>query len=207
MGDIKNRVKAFKQVKASDLVDNPRNWRTHPAAQRAALEGIMEEIGFAGAVLTREMKNGKLEIIDGHLRKDVAEAEEIPVLITDLTRQEADLLLAVYDPITGLAEADEEIFSELLNSVESKNGSIQELLGSLKSDIVLPNEDDWNSAAGKIPSGDKSEFTQITFTLHESQAEIVKQAIDKAKSGGIDNSVNENSNGNALFEVCAKYNG
>jgi hypothetical protein len=58
----------------------------------------------------------------------------------------------------------------------------------------------------ELPEGEKSEFQQITFTLHESQAEIVSIAIDAAKKAGHgDSTLNDNSNGNALFEICAEY--
>ena len=70
MKSFRDRIKDFRRVAAAELVDNPNNWRTHPQDQRDALKAILDEVGFAGAVLTRKLSNGKLEIIDGHLRKD-----------------------------------------------------------------------------------------------------------------------------------------
>ncbi len=148
MEDIKMRTKSFRHVKASDLVDNPRNWRTHPVAQRSALEGVLNEIGFAGAILTRKLDDGKLEIIDGHLRKNIALGEKVPVLITDLTREEADLLLAIYDPIAGMADADKDVFSELLNSVTADDSRVQELLESVRHDYKI--EPPENTGVGGI---------------------------------------------------------
>jgi hypothetical protein len=43
------------------------NWREHPPAQREALRGLLEEVGFAGVILARKTRQG-LEVIDGHLR-------------------------------------------------------------------------------------------------------------------------------------------
>jgi hypothetical protein len=46
----------------------------------------------------------------------------------------------------------------------------------------------------------------MTFTLHNEQAEAVKAALEKAKTQGpFDESLNGNSNGNALFRVCEAF--
>jgi len=55
---IRDRIKDFRRVKASELAPSQKNWRTHPKAQREALQGVLAEIGFAGAVLARETPAG-----------------------------------------------------------------------------------------------------------------------------------------------------
>ena len=52
------------------LRPHPRNWRTHPAAQQDALRGVLAEIGYADALLARELADGSLQLIDGHLRAE-----------------------------------------------------------------------------------------------------------------------------------------
>ena len=104
--NIRDRIVELKRVKARELRANPANWRTHPEAQRGALSAILEDIGFVGAVIARQLERGKLEILDGHLRADIADDAEIPVLVTDLTADEANKLLLTYDPIGAAAEAD-----------------------------------------------------------------------------------------------------
>jgi hypothetical protein len=57
-----------------------------------------------------------------------------------------------------------------------------------------------------LPSGEKSPFQQMTFTLHDSQAEQVQAAIRCAKQmGEFIESKNENSNGNALARICETF--
>jgi hypothetical protein len=57
-----------------------------------------------------------------------------------------------------------------------------------------------------LASGEKEPFQQVTFTLHNSQAEVIKAALDKAKAaGGGASEENENSNGNAIAHVCRAY--
>ena len=63
-------------------------------------------------------------------------------------------------------------------------------------------------AFGALPDGDKQPFQQMTFTLHDSQADAVRRALDAAKDAGdFDGSPNENSNGNALARIAEAYLG
>lgn len=71
---------------------------------------------------------------------------------------------------------------------------------------MLTEEIDEASAFGSLPSEDRAPFRQITFTLHDTQAEQVFEALKLAKSAGaFVDSPNENSNGNALTRICETY--
>jgi hypothetical protein len=56
-----------------------------------------------------------------------------------------------------------------------------------------------------LPDGDKAPFQQMTFTLADEQAEIIKEKIAQIKKRAEFNLIetygNENSNGNALFAL------
>src|SRR5262245_43699475 len=114
---IRDRILEFIRVPASDLAPSPRNWRTHPEAQRAALRGVLAEIGFASAIVARRRSDGRLEIIDGHLRAETTPEMCVPVLVLDVTEQEADALLLTFDPLSAMAGRDDEKYSELADSV------------------------------------------------------------------------------------------
>jgi ParB-like chromosome segregation protein Spo0J len=101
---IRDRIKSLRRVKASELLPNPRNWRRHPQAQQDAMRALLAEIGFAGAALARETSEG-LQLIDGHLRAELAPDAKIPVLVLDVTEAEAAKLLATFDPVGKMAEA------------------------------------------------------------------------------------------------------
>jgi len=59
-----------------------------------------------------------------------------------------------------------------------------------------------------LASGDREPFQQMTFTLSDDQAQDVKRAMDAAKKAGpFVDSVNENSNGNALARIVEVYLG
>lgn len=128
---IRDRVRELRRVPASELRPNPRNWRTHPAGQRAALEGVLAEIGYADALLARELPDGSLELIDGHLRRDTTPDALVPVLVVDVTEAEANLLLASLDPLAALAGADAQKLDALLREVNTGDEALQGMLAEL----------------------------------------------------------------------------
>jgi hypothetical protein len=128
---IRDRIREFCRVKASLLRPHPKNWRTHPAAQQDALRGVLAEIGYAGALLARELPDGTLELIDGHLRAETTPDAEVPVLVLDLDEHEAAKLLALHDPLAGMAEANAEVLAELLGQVETENDAVQALIDEM----------------------------------------------------------------------------
>ncbi|MBX3377522.1 MAG: DNA modification methylase [Phycisphaeraceae bacterium] len=128
---IKDRIRELRRVRACQLKPNPRNWRTHPKAQREALQGLLAEVGFADALLARELEDGSLELIDGHLRAETTPEMDVPVLVLDVTEAEANVLLASIDPLAALAGADAQKLEELLSSVATSNDAVQAMLDRL----------------------------------------------------------------------------
>jgi hypothetical protein len=135
----------FTGVRARDLVDNPKNWRRHPRAQVDALRGLLAEVGFADALLARELPDKRLMVIDGHLRKkNVPPDALVPVLILDVTEREADKILLTLDPLASLAEADSERIKALLSTVQTDSDAVTELLrrtaGERLWEVLHPND-------------------------------------------------------------------
>lgn len=62
-----------------------------------------------------------------------------------------------------------------------------------------------------LPDGDKAPFQQMTFTLADEQAAVIKNAIDAIKKTDeykyAETMGNENSNGNALYLIIAGWAG
>lgn len=133
---IKDRIKELRRVKASELVPNPKNWRTHPTKQKDALKGVLSEIGYADALLARELPDGSLMLLDGHLRAETTPEQEVPVLVLDLTEEEGDKLLATLDPLASLAEQDDEKLAELLEGISTDNEALQEMLDELAGEEI-----------------------------------------------------------------------
>ncbi len=133
---IKDRIKELRRVKASDLIPNPKNWRKHPDSQRKAIKSVLDSIGYADALIARETPDG-LMLIDGHLRSDVTPDQEVPVLIVNLTEEEADIMLATLDPLAGMADTDSSQLTALLESI-----NFDDAIGGLLDDIAKDNKID-----------------------------------------------------------------
>ena len=135
--NIRNRVKSLRMVPASDLRPNPKNWRTHPKAQQDALRGVLAEVGLADACLARELPDGSLMLIDGHLRAETLGDGDVPVLVLDVNEAEADKLLATLDPLAAMAETDAGKLDELLRTFNSSSEALQQLAASTASEAGL----------------------------------------------------------------------
>ena len=140
---VKDRIRQLRRVKAAELKPHPCNWRIHPPEQRAALEAILAEIGYAGALIARELPDGSLQLLDGHLRAEVSPQADVPVLVVDLDDREAEKLLALHDPIAAMAQAEQLVLAELSSRVETENAALRQLLDSLltrSAELHLPPE-------------------------------------------------------------------
>ena len=158
---IKDRIVELRRVKGSDLLPNPKNWRTHPEPQANALRGVLAEVGFAGAAIARETEEGLL-LIDGHLRAEVAPDQELPVLVLDVDEEEADKLLATFDPLGALAGTDSEKLSALAADVAFDNEALQALLG----DLCPPPQEELEDVEAQL---DRAEELQETWGTEPGQ--------------------------------------
>lgn len=131
---IRDRIVELRRVPASELLPNARNWRRHPKKQRRILADLLSEVGYAGALIARELPDGSLELIDGHLRAETTPDQEVPVLVLDVDEAEAAKLLASLDPISALAGADREALQALTATFEPQTEGMRELMTSLLGD-------------------------------------------------------------------------
>src|SRR5882672_6032283 len=102
---IRNRIKEHRRVRAGDLVPHEWNFRVHPELQRDALRALYSRVGFARSLLAYELPDGRLKLIDGHLRRDLDPDMEVAVEVLDVDDDEARALLLSIDPLARLAEA------------------------------------------------------------------------------------------------------
>jgi len=131
MTQVRNRIIDFRRVRAGDLFANPRNWRTHPQNQINALYGILEEIGYADALIARELPDKTLELIDGHARQALDPEQIVPVLVVDLNQAEALKLMLVLDPLAGMTEANQVEMRLLLAEIRTDSQAVQAMLADL----------------------------------------------------------------------------
>lgn len=136
-GEFRNRNVGVRHVLAADLLPNPANWRGHPKAQQDALRGVLREVGFVGTLLAYELPDGRLQLIDGHLRQETMPGEHVDVMVVDLTPAEAAKVLATHDPLAGMAEADAGKLDALLREVQTGDEALAKMLSDLATDAGI----------------------------------------------------------------------
>jgi len=132
----RNRIVAEADVPARDLIANPRNWRKHPAAQADALAGVLDDVGWVQRVIINRTTG---HLVDGHLRVSLAlkNNDAVPVAYVELTEAEEALILATFDPITGMAVTDPAMLDAVLRDVQTGDASVQALLDQMAQDAGL----------------------------------------------------------------------
>ena len=138
----RNRIKAHRRVRAGDLVPHELNPRLHSAEQRAALAALYDEVGFARSLVAYELPDGRLKLIDGHLRQSMDSDMEVDVEVLDVDDAEARALLLSIDPLARLADydaarldalravtdADSDLLANLWRSITAAGASVEETL-------------------------------------------------------------------------------
>jgi len=128
---IRNRIKEHRRVRAGDLVPHEQNWRNHPDSQKEALKALYAEVGFARSLLAYELPDGRLKLIDGHLRRELDPDMLVDVEVLNVDDEEARKLLLSMDSVAGLAEADQEVVAQLREITRSDSPVLADLWRSL----------------------------------------------------------------------------
>jgi hypothetical protein len=138
------------------LKDNPSQWRKHPESQLQSLQAVLQDVGWAGALLLNE-KTGHL--IDGHGRKKVSVGKngKVPVLVGSWSEDDEKKILATLDPLAGLAESDSDKLESLLRDIETDNEDLQQLLDDLAEDNDIQLEDESEPEEAPEPQIDRAE--------------------------------------------------
>lgn len=133
---------------------------------------------------------------------------EIAVVYVDDDDLTASAFALADNRISDLGSYDETDLRSMLEDVAVDldlllaTGYDEETLRMLQRDVT---DDDWQSALGGLPSGDKEPFQQMTFTVHDDQADIIREALERANTLGDYDSPNTNRNGNAIARVCETF--
>lgn len=164
---IRNRIVEHLTVRAGDLVPHPDNFRTHSNRQRAALRASYDEVGFARSLLGYRLPDGRIQLIDGHLRRDVTPDLPVTVEVLDVTAEEARQLLLTLDPLAALAGNDATLLAELTSRVESASDALNEFWKSLAAEAAAPPLPPAGETGGEPPAADQ--FLVLIRCANESQ--------------------------------------
>jgi DNA modification methylase len=127
----RNRIIATGEESPDQLLANPLNFRRHPKHQQEALRGVLNEVGWVQDVIVNRTTG---HLIDGHLRVELAlrdNAPTVPVKYVDLSAAEEALILATFDPIGALANADRETLAALLEEVSTGEAAVQQMIAEM----------------------------------------------------------------------------
>jgi len=194
------------QKRSTDsLIPYVGNARTHSDEQVAQIAASIKEFGFNNPVLI-DAGGG---IIAGHGRVMAANRlglTEVPTItLGHLTDAQRRAYILADNRLALNAGWDEEL---LASELQRLDGEIDLGLIGFEDDELqrlMANADPLDEMP-TLPEGDKEPFQQMTFTLHDEQAEQVQAAIAAAKAvGPFIDSPNENSNGNAIARICETY--
>jgi hypothetical protein len=136
-GPLRNRIVGSGEADPADLLANPKNWRTHSKEQEAALEGLLDEVGWVSRILINK-RTGNM--IDGHLRVQIAKKRKerkVPFDYVDLSPAEEDLVLAALDPVGDLAGIDAAKLDELLGGLDPKSIALAAMLHDIEKELGL----------------------------------------------------------------------
>jgi hypothetical protein len=152
---IRKRIIGHTEVRAGDLVPHPLNYRRHPESQRTALADSLAELGDIRSLLGYRLPDGRIQLIDGHLRRDLDPDRLVTVELVDLTPDEAAKALLTLDPLAALAETDAEAAAALAQRLETHSQALQALWQSLAEDTepakaLLGNEPEPEAPAEKF---------------------------------------------------------
>jgi len=173
----KKRIVGNGDVAPADLIEHDSNFRIHPGAQKEALRGVIEDIGFIRSVTVNKRTNR----IDGHLRVQLAlEAgqETIPVEYVDLTEEEEAEALAAIDPLAALADVNKPKLDALLHEIRSPSSAVQQMLTDLarRSGLAVDKPMLVNDQTDQL----KGQFqVLVTGTSEDQQAELLERLIEE----------------------------
>jgi ParB family transcriptional regulator, chromosome partitioning protein len=191
------------------LVPYERNARTHSPEQVAQIAASIQEFGFTNPLLV----DGADGILAGHGRlaaaKDMGLAE-VPVIVLDhLSAAQRKAYILADNQLALNAGWDTELLQMEVAALNLEDFDLSllgfdedRIAGLLEGGADVQELEEMPS----LPSGDREPFQQMTFTLHDDQAELIKEAVQKAKGmGPFADTVNENSNGNGLARVAELF--
>ena len=184
----------------------------HPKNPRKGdVKSITESIehnGFYGVVVAQKSTG---YVLAGNHRMIAAKAaglDSLPVAYVDVDDATALKILLADNRTNDLATYDNKELAELLADVSNTIGLdgtgfdeafLDGLIGELANAPTIA------EAFGNLCQDETREIQQMAFVLHDSQIEIVKQALDIALKTHSDSDVNQNKNGNALARICEVF--
>src|SRR5262249_31471904 len=91
-------------------------------------------MGDIRSLLGFRLPDGRIQLIDGHLRRDLDPERVVTVELVDLSEEEARKALLTLDPLVCLAEADADAVARLTELVETDSEALRAMWQKLAQD-------------------------------------------------------------------------
>ncbi len=165
----------------------------------------LREFGFRQPIVTDE----NLTVIVGHTRLLAAKKlnlTQVPVHIAEgLTPAQIKAYRIADNRVGEEAEWDNALLAVEIGDLKDEGYDLSLTgLSELQLTDLMPDVKPL-AEMPELASGDREPFQQMTFVLHDEQAQQVKAAIEAAHKFGDYDSPNENRNGNALARICETF--
>lgn len=182
MTDWRNRIIRYGEQAADQFTAHPENPRRHPQAQREAVKGSLDTLGWIAPVIVSRASGF---MIDGHERifQALAQGDDTPVpfIEVDLSEDEERLALASFDFITQMAVYDRDTLDTLLQQVNTDDAALQSLLSELAAENgVIPQLDYGNSNSGNGGDSDTDgDYTPLDSNIRMAQLFLTDANFDE----------------------------
>jgi hypothetical protein len=188
-------------VKISEVKGNPNNPRI---IKDDKFKKLVESVKTFPEMLNIRpiVVNSDMVVLGGNMRLRAckeAGLKEIPIIKADTLTPEQQSEFIIKDNVSG-GEWDWNMLANEWNAEE---------LGEWGLDVPISYGEDIGTDGFTLPDGDKAPFQQMTFTLADEQATVIKNAIEDVKATEeykyAETMGNENSNGNALYLIVMQW--
>jgi ParB-like chromosome segregation protein Spo0J len=197
----------IRNVPLAEIQEHPNNARK---GDMGAIQDSVDENGFWGTIVVQ--KSTGFIVAGNHRYRAAKEAgfKEVPVAFVDVDDTKAKKILAADNRTSDLGDYDNEALARLLGDLKADEaldgiGYSSEDIALILDGVKSVTDDDWGAAFAGLPIGDRAPIQTMTFTLHDAQVEVVKEAVKRARADKDEETGNKNRNGNALAAICSAF--
>ena len=187
----------IKMVKVEDL----KPYENNPRFNDDAVEYVAKSIKEFGFKVPMVIDKDNV-IVAGHTRYKASMElglKEVPCIVADdLTEEQIKAFRLADNKVSEQASWNIDLLDLELDDIIDIN------MEDFGFNLGISDSDEFGTEF-ELPEGDKSNIQQITFTLANEQAELIKSALEMVKDEITETFGNENKNGNAIYEVVRQW--
>lgn len=182
-----NQIVGYGEEPPESLLAHPMNPKIHPKSQQDALAGSLNELGWIAPVIVNRVT---AHVLDGHARVGLAISRGepmVPIAYVELSPEQENLAVAIYDPIGAMAAIDREQLDALLQEVSTGDTAVQAMLDGLATEGygTVPSLDDLANQHGDPGERDFWPVVRVTVPpgTYQRFNELMEMAAGEDEAG------------------------